>query len=99
MDHCKAINPPFVMAQDGNSATQTVRLGPCSCGCPRYSYERFDKMIIWRPTFWQCLKLMFGCYLQIELWPRTAQSYSAVVYPPWVPERVFRDPQEKNHEG
>lgn len=47
-------------------------------------------MIIVYLNLWQRIKLLFGWYVQIELWPKTAQSYSQFVLPPWEPKRIFR---------
>lgn len=46
-------------------------------------------MIIVALSFWQRLKLLFGWYVQIELHPNTAQSYSQFVLPPWEEQRNF----------
>lgn len=51
-------------------------------------------MIIIRLKFWQKIKLLFGWYVQIEIWPRTAQTYSSLVLAPWEQERIFRNPEE-----
>jgi hypothetical protein len=50
-------------------------------------------MIIITLTFWQKLKLLFGWYVQVEIWPRSAQCYWHVVLAPWEQERIFRNPE------
>ena len=47
-------------------------------------------MIIVSLSLWQKVKLLFGWYVQIELWPRDAQSYSQFVLPPWEEKRIWR---------
>ena len=46
-------------------------------------------MIIVYLSLWQKIKLLFGWYVQIELWPLGAQSYCQNVLPPWQPQRKW----------
>ena len=55
-------------------------------------------MIIIRLSVWQKIRLLFGWYVQVEVWPHTAQSYAQYVLPPWEEKRVFRSPEHIAHQ-
>lgn len=52
-------------------------------------------MIVIRLSFIQKVKLIFGWYVQVEIWPCNSQSYYQTVLGPFTMPRVFRGPEEQ----